>query len=98
MIVGGWIPLSKSGFREAADDFGQLKRQSKLLPRRHPPLDLQEYFPRFRTGVPRAHTYIIAAGGAGSFGSPAFFSGIWISRNASNAITAIPAAYDGWAN
>ena len=91
MIVSRRVALSKPGLREAADDFGQLKRSRELLARRHPTLDVEEYFPCFRACITRAHTYIIAVGGAGSFGSPAFFSGIWMSRNARIAITPTPA-------
>ena len=48
-------------------------------------------------GLGMAAPYIIATGGAGSFGSPAFFKGTWISRNAIAAMTATPARYEGLA-
>src|SRR5580700_10856734 len=42
--------------------------------------------------------YMIAVGGAGSFGYPAFFIGIRISAHAIRAITTSPARYDGYLN
>jgi hypothetical protein len=69
-------PTPDASENQTPDKCRMLEDAHKLLSRRHPALNVEEDLPRFRTCVGRPHTYIIAAGGAGSFGSPAFFRGI----------------------
>src|SRR5579883_64590 len=90
MFGGLRVAAAKPGHREAAGELRMLQRALQLLRRRHAPLEFKVNLPRFRAGVFRAHTYIIATGGAGSFGSPALASGTRISAQAMSAVTAMP--------
>src|SRR5579883_274842 len=85
-----WMPAAKPGHHQTPRKPRMFQRARQLLPRRHAPLDLEINFPGFRAGVFRAHTYIIATGGAGSFGSPALASGTRISAQAMIAATTMP--------
>src|SRR4051794_33636768 len=77
MLVRLWISFAQARFGEAADHLRPLEGARDLLGRRHSALELEIDLPRFRTGVVGTHRrYIIAVGGAGSFGSPALASGI----------------------
>src|SRR5579883_2934597 len=89
------MPAAESGNHQTARELGMLEDARELLPRRHPPLNLQKHLPRFRAGILRAHNYMIAAGGAGSFGSPAFASGTRTSAHLISPITITPPIYDG---
>src|ERR1043165_1241792 len=77
---------ANSTFDNIADERGEF--QIPLLPlfRRHLPYQLDQHLPCFRRRVARPHAYIIAAGGAGSLGSPALASGPQIINSASPAI------------
>ena len=85
------VALANACEMELPDRLRPFKHLLHALGGRQTPLRIQVYLPCFRRCIARTHVnYIIAAGGAGSFGSPAFASGMRISISAINAITTMP--------
>lgn len=91
------FPLTGFGMRAAqtvlgrqTDCFGKLHSPLQALLSRHLPDQLDQRSPRFRGCVGWSHHYIIATGGAGSLGSPAFLSGIATRKYAIKAMNTIP--------
>src|SRR5471030_150534 len=94
-VAGVRIRLSKTRFSRQADGPRKLQRALQLFSRRHLARQVHENLPRVGRRIRWPHTYLIAEGGAGSLGSPAFASGILIRASAISASTTVPARYDG---
>src|SRR5262249_45170984 len=77
-FAGIRVLLPKTGFLQSPDKRRVLKRPLELLRRCKFALEIDKNSPRLRRRISRLHTYMIATGGAGSFGSPAFRSGTQI--------------------
>jgi hypothetical protein len=72
------IGLAKTRFAGEANHFRVFQRAPQFLLGRHFAQKVDQDLPRFRRCVGGAHGYMIAVGGAGSSGLPAFLSGTWI--------------------
>src|SRR5262245_7838798 len=94
-IAGGRTGLAHARLGETADNLGKVQGTLKTFGGRYFPHEIYPHLPSLRRCVCRPHGYIIAAGGAGSLGSPALLSGTWIMRYASPAISSTPTRYDG---
>src|SRR5438874_2310967 len=89
-VTSAGVSLAQSRLRKTLDHLGQLETPLQAYFGRHRANQVYLDPPRFGRCVARSHVYIIAAGGAGSFGSPALASGMRISDSATSTITPTP--------